>query len=169
MAEAHVLDLELHDVDATERLGSLLALALLEDADSTETRTLLLHGDLGAGTTTLSRALLHGLGVTGSVRSPTYTLIEPDATTLGEARHLDLYRIADPGELDFLGMDEGEVALWLVEWPERGQGALPPPALDIRLSHAGDGRRVSLQAHGQRATRWLERLETGFAATSVHP
>jgi ATPase, YjeE family len=118
-----------------------------------------LHGDLGAGKSTLARAWLRALGVTGPVRSPTYTLVEryplPDG---GEAVHLDLYRIGDAAELDFLGLDDIEPRLWLVEWPERGEGGLPAPDLRISLAVEGTGRGVRLQAGGAVGADWLARL-----------
>ena len=117
-------DLFLHDADATAALGAGLAANLPEHA------VVELHGDLGAGKSTLARALLRALGVTGTIRSPTYTLVEQYPLTVGGmALHLDLYRIGAPGELEFLGLDAGDIRLWLVEWPERGQGALPHPDL----------------------------------------
>ena len=85
-----------------------------------------LQGDLGAGKSTLARALLRALGVSGAIRSPTYTLIERYPVEGGEAWHLDLYRIGDAGELEFLGLDDAAAVLWLVEWPERGGASLPP-------------------------------------------
>ena len=100
-----------------------------------------LRGDLGAGKSTLARALLRALGVRGAIRSPTYTLVERyPLDDGGDALHLDLYRIGDPGELEFLGLDAGEGALWLVEWPERGGAGLPPADLDVALALEGDGR-----------------------------
>jgi len=117
-----------------------------------------LHGDLGAGKSTLARAWLRALGVTGTVRSPTYTLVERYPLDDGEALHLDLYRIGDAGELDFLGLDDIEAALWLVEWPERGAAALPGPDLEIRLAIDGAGRSVELVPGGRAGSGWLAAL-----------
>jgi tRNA threonylcarbamoyladenosine biosynthesis protein TsaE len=117
-----------------------------------------LRGDLGAGKSTLARAMLRELGVTGTIRSPTYTLVEryplPGG---GEAAHLDLYRIAAAGELEFLGLDELRGArLWLVEWPERGAGALPAADLDMALAMAGGGRSAVLRETSEKGRSWLE-------------
>ena len=110
----------------TERFGQILARHLPAGPV-----VMYLDGDLGAGKTTTARALLHALGVTGAVRSPTYTLIERYDTPHGEIAHLDLYRIADPEELEYLALDElaERARLWLIEWPQRGQGVLPLPDL----------------------------------------
>lgn len=140
----------LHDPDATAALAGALA------ASRPDTAVVHLHGDLGAGKSTLARAWLRALGVTGPVRSPTYTLVEryPLASG-GEALHLDLYRIGDAGELEFLGLDDADARLWLVEWPERGLGALPPPGLDIALEVEGDGRRCRLAFPGPGGAAWV--------------
>lgn len=115
-----------------------------------------LRGDLGAGKSTLARAWLRALGVTGTVRSPTYTLVERyPLGAAGEALHLDLYRIGDAGELEFLGLDDVPAALWLVEWPERGAGALPRPDLEVALEIAGPGRSARLLGNGPRGDAWL--------------
>jgi tRNA threonylcarbamoyladenosine biosynthesis protein TsaE len=119
-----------------------------------------LHGELGAGKTTFARALLRALGVGERVKSPTYSLIESYRIGDLDVHHLDLYRIADPAELEWLGLDElsGAAALMLAEWPERGAGALPPADLELRLSHAaGDRRRLEARAHGARGEAWLQR------------
>lgn len=103
-----------------------------------------LRGDLGAGKTTLVRGLLRALGHLGSVRSPTYTLIEPYEAGDQRIHHLDLYRLGDPEELEYLGLRDlldGE-GLVLVEWPERGAGMLPEPELIIEIEHAPPGRRL---------------------------
>jgi len=154
--------LELPDTDATEALGRALA----------ETRpaqaAMHLQGDLGAGKSTLARALLRRLGVEGAIRSPTYTLIERYPIPGGEAWHLDLYRIGDVGELDFLGLDDAVATLWLVEWPERAGSALPRPDLRVELGMEGNGRVAGLAAETGQGQQWLARLtETaGFAALS---
>ncbi|MEA3638594.1 MAG: tRNA (adenosine(37)-N6)-threonylcarbamoyltransferase complex ATPase subunit type 1 TsaE [Lamprobacter sp.] len=107
-----------------------------------------LRGDLGAGKTTLVRGLLRGLGYQGAVRSPTYTLIEPYEAVDPPVVHLDLYRLADPEELDYLGLRDllERSALILIEWPERGAGALPPADLELLIEHAADQRRIRLKA-----------------------
>ncbi|MBB3845393.1 tRNA (adenosine(37)-N6)-threonylcarbamoyltransferase complex ATPase subunit type 1 TsaE [Xanthomonas arboricola] len=147
------LNATLIDAQATETLGQ--ALAAVRPARA----MVQLHGDLGAGKSTLARALLRALGVTGPIRSPTYTLVERYPLGTGdEAWHLDLYRIGQAGELDFLGLDEGSASLWLVEWPERGAGALPPVDLDVELAVDGDGRSVTLLGRSDTGRGWLARL-----------
>jgi len=109
-----------------------------------------LEGDLGTGKTTLARGMLRGLGHTGPVRSPTYTLLEPYELQTVHLYHLDLYRLGDPEELEYLGLRDlldGE-SLLLVEWPERGKGILPPPDVSIRIAHAGEGRDLDLVVGG---------------------
>jgi tRNA threonylcarbamoyladenosine biosynthesis protein TsaE len=108
-----------------------------------------LHGDLGAGKTTLVRGLLRGLGHTGSVKSPTYTLLEPYDLTSCVVYHFDFYRILEAQELDFIGIDEllEQAALKLIEWPERAGERLPPPDLDVYLSVEGVGRRLEIVWH----------------------
>lgn len=104
-----------------------------------------LEGALGAGKTTLARAVLRGLGYTGAVRSPTYTLVESYPFDGLEVHHLDLYRVADPDELEFLGIRDlaASHAIWLVEWAERGADRLPAPDYVIRIDFDGAGRRVT--------------------------
>jgi len=115
-----------------------------------------LAGDLGAGKSTLARGWLRALGVTGTVRSPTYTLVERYPVPGGEALHLDLYRIGDIGELEFLGLDDVAAALWLIEWPDRGAAALPAPDLRIELAQAGAGRIACLTPLSAPGRAWLD-------------
>ncbi len=140
----------LADAAATEALGAALARSL-------GAGVIYLRGELGAGKTTLARGLLRQRGVTGPVRSPTYTLMEPYQTAGGPVFHLDLYRLADPEELHFLGIDEiaGAGALALIEWPERGGDLLPAPDVTIELTHDGGARQARLAAGSERGREAL--------------
>lgn len=142
----------LPDNDATEALGASLARTRPASA------VVHLQGDLGAGKSTLARALLRTLGVSGAIRSPTYTLVERYPVEGGEAWHLDLYRIGHAGELEFLGLDEGAAVLWLVEWPERGASALPPADLHVALEVEGPGRLVRLTGASAAGEQWIARV-----------
>jgi len=145
--------LRLPVAEATDRLGAVLG------ATRPARAVVHLRGDLGAGKSTLARALLRSLGVAGAVRSPTYTLAERYPLASGdEAVHLDLYRIGDPGELEFLGLDPAEGALWLVEWPERGGTRLMPADLDIVLALDGDGRMADLASASPVGDLWMTLL-----------
>lgn len=147
-------ELYLADADATAALGQALA------ATRPERAVVFLGGDLGAGKSTLARACLRALGVSGAIKSPTYGLVERYPIPGGEAAHLDLYRLAAAAELDFLGLDElaDQATLWLVEWPERGLGSLPAPDLCVRLAAEGGGRRVGISAMSAPGEAWLARL-----------
>lgn len=120
-----------------------------------------LHGPLGAGKTSFARALLTTLGVGERVKSPTYSLIEGYLAHGRAAWHLDLYRIADPAELEWLGLDalSDPAAVVLVEWPERGTGALPAADLEWHLAYTGDGRHATARALTKRGERLLARLK----------
>lgn len=128
---------------ATEALGAQLAEALPPGC------VIYLRGELGAGKTTLVRGLLHALGHRGSVKSPTYTLVEPYQIADRRLFHWDLYRLADPEELEFLGLREqlDSEAILLIEWPERGSGELPAADLAITLDYAGEGRSCRMEAY----------------------
>jgi len=153
------------DAAATEALGAALA-ATFEPAAGRAV-IVLLHGDLGAGKTTLARGLLRELGVTGSVRSPTFALLEPHDTPRARVIHLDLYRLSSAEDLEALGLadyDEGGT-LWLVEWPARGAGALPAADLELGLVAGAAGHEIRLLATSPLGQQWLARLEPVRAST----
>lgn len=145
----------LPDSRATEALGAALAPGL-----AAEGGVLYLQGELGAGKTTLVRGLLRALGHRGAVRSPTYTLVEPYELQGRRLHHLDLYRLADPEELEFIGIREldSPQGVVLIEWPERGAGLLPPPDLSIMLRLRDQAREAELGAGSERGRRLLARL-----------
>jgi tRNA threonylcarbamoyladenosine biosynthesis protein TsaE len=139
---------------ATERLGQALGASCTWDEHLA--RVLYLSGELGAGKTTLAAALLHTLGVTEGVRSPTYALIEVYPIGARQAVHIDLYRLQGLAELEQIGLREyftGQTLL-LIEWPERGVGALPGPDLHLHLQTT-PRRLAKLEAHTSAGARWL--------------
>ena len=110
-----------------------------------------LSGGLGAGKTTLCRGILRAMGHSGAVKSPTFTLVEPYQISDSEVYHFDLYRLADPGELDYIGIDEyfGENKLCLVEWPEKAIGYLPQHDLEITIDVLGEKRIIDVRSNSQ--------------------
>lgn len=151
--DSHVFErsVGLADVAATDRLGARIA-AGLAAGDAVA-----LEGDLGAGKTTLARAILRALGVTEDVPSPTFTLVQLYETRHLIIRHFDLYRIERPGDVEELGLEEalGEGAA-LIEWPERAWEKLPSEMLHIALSVSGPcSRLASLRG----PARWARAFE----------
>jgi tRNA threonylcarbamoyladenosine biosynthesis protein TsaE len=148
----------LHDEAGTAALGAALARALAPGL------AIYLHGDLGAGKTALTRALLHAAGHVGTVKSPTYTLSEPYRVSINGALvdviHFDLYRMASPEEFLDAGFREefNDHTICIVEWPEKGEPVLPPPDINITLRVAGAGREVELQALSPLGSLCLDRL-----------
>jgi tRNA threonylcarbamoyladenosine biosynthesis protein TsaE len=116
--------------------GASLAEAIAPD------ELIFLEGEMGAGKTTLARGILRGLGFSGHVKSPTYTLVEPYEFAASRVYHFDFYRIRAPEELEYIGLDDllAERAIKLVEWPEKAFGRLPTPNRIIRIRAHGDGR-----------------------------
>jgi tRNA threonylcarbamoyladenosine biosynthesis protein TsaE len=138
------MSMTLPDAAATEALGQSLAEAVLKAG--TTGAVIFLYGDLGAGKTTLARQFLRHLGVSGTIRSPTYTLMEPYRADGRELLHMDLYRLNNPAELHNLGLVDypPEQTLWLVEWPEKGGEALPKADISIALQLVEQGRKADV-------------------------
>ena len=142
----------LKDEAATARLGAAIAAALKPG------EAVCLSGPLGAGKSTLARALVRALTTPGEdVPSPTFTLVQfYDGRGLKVA-HFDLYRLSDPDEAYEIGLDEAlEDGAAVIEWPERLAGRLPPDRLDVEIEFSGEGRRARLTPHGAWEGRRLE-------------
>lgn len=140
-----VEQVNLPDEAATLALGAELARRLLHE--KAKGGCVYLEGDLGAGKTTLVRGILRGMGYEGAVKSPTYTIVEPYELEGVHIYHFDLYRLADPEELELIGVRDyfSSGDLCLLEWPERGAGIVPAPDLIITLAVDGHGRTATLE------------------------
>ena len=152
----------LADEDATVAFGQTLAKFCPSGLN------IYLYGDLGAGKTTLVRGLIQSFLPGAKVKSPTYTLVEDydvaiskqNPNALNHIYHFDLYRLGDPEELEYLGGRDyfsGD-AVCLVEWPQRGEGWLAEPDLEIMLKYQPDGRTVDLIAHSEKGTLLVQQL-----------
>ena len=150
----------------TEALGSVLAERL--PALNTTTMVVHFHGEIGAGKTTCIRSFLRARGVEGTIRSPTYTLIESYSAPPLLYVHADLYRLQSVRETEELGFRDlpDREAVLLIEWPERGGQAVPAPDLSLLFDYAGDSRQVRATARTPRAASWLEdlRIDTRLAS-----
>jgi len=170
----------LPDEAATAALGTRLAAAIVAHGAQVAASgaVITLSGELGAGKTALVRALLRALGVTGPVRSPTFTLLEPYAISRLNFYHVDLYRMGSAHEFSDAGFRElfGPGRVVLIEWPERAPGVLPAADLAIGLAYpadttvtAEDARSVTLQAHSHQGQAWLTHLGELARAVPEHP
>jgi tRNA threonylcarbamoyladenosine biosynthesis protein TsaE len=153
------MEVILPDEAATTAAGAALAQSL-PDLGS---RSLLigLSGELGSGKTTLARGLLRSLGVAGTIRSPTFTLVEPYETSRGPVHHLDLYRLGEGArELEALGYRDIRAlpGLVIVEWPERAGDGLGTADLGVALEHQAEGRRMCIEALTPAGGVWLGAL-----------
>jgi tRNA threonylcarbamoyladenosine biosynthesis protein TsaE len=155
------LALHLADAAATERLGAAIGLAAIENA-AAKAGLIFLEGNLGAGKTTLTRGLLHALGHVGTVRSPTYTLVETyplSDVPVARVAHFDLYRLCSPEELEDMGFrDYLDDSLVLIEWPEKGAGALPVPDLNLRFAITHEARDVLLSGRAD----WIAKIRAAW-------
>jgi tRNA threonylcarbamoyladenosine biosynthesis protein TsaE len=131
-----------HSGEETEALAARLLGT--RPVPRTPCRIITLAGDLGAGKSTFARGALRALGVTGAIKSPSYTLLETYELPTVNVVHLDLYRLKDPDELEHLGLADYHAPgqLWFIEWPENGAGRLPPADVEFRFSITGDGHRI---------------------------
>lgn len=150
----HLFKKKLVDNEQTVAFGRRLSAACEEPI------CIYLHGDLGAGKTTLTRGFIQGLGHKGNVKSPTYTLVEPYDLENWQVYHFDLYRLGDPEELEFMGIRDyfSDSSHCLVEWPERGEGVLPQADIDLTLAYSGEQRLIELKANNETGLRVLNKL-----------
>lgn len=146
----YTVELVLDDEAAMIRFAEDIALALAKGDLVT------LKGDLGAGKSTLARAIIRTIANDEfyEVPSPTFTLVQSYPELRLSIAHADLYRLSAPEELDELGLDEAlENGAVLVEWPQQGEGALPAPTIAISIDHEGDGRCLTMEVTAKAARR----------------
>jgi tRNA threonylcarbamoyladenosine biosynthesis protein TsaE len=146
--------MELWDAAATEKLGRDLVKILPEDPGGW---MILLQGELGTGKTTLARSMLRALGHEGLVPSPTYTLVEPYRIDNRTVYHVDLYRIADARELEFLGWSDLRDGLLLIEWPDRVNALTGQGDVLVELSYSGDGRNAKITGLSDRGREAVQK------------
>ncbi len=130
-----------HSVDSEEAMASLASqFSLMLNKPAVVT----LSGELGAGKSVFARSLIHSLGFAGAVKSPTYTLVETYRTSDWRIAHMDLYRVVDPEELQFIGIRDIVAGndLLLIEWPEKGGGQLPNSTYEVNITYSAAGRDV---------------------------
>jgi tRNA threonylcarbamoyladenosine biosynthesis protein TsaE len=150
-----MLEIEVKGEQRQEAVGACLAL------NCKPPFIVYLEGDLGTGKTTLVRGFLRKLGYQGRVKSPTYTLLEPYDLAGQFYYHFDLYRLSDPRELDYLGIEDllNRDALLLIEWPEKGVGVLPQADLMIHFTHHDLARVLKFTAITDRGAKSLPGLQ----------
>jgi len=163
--------LHLPDEAATEALARRLAPLLDGSTGAAPGGRIHLEGELGAGKTAFTRALLRECGITGRIKSPSYALLESYKVSNLYFYHFDFYRFSDSREWLDAGFRDllRDDAVVLIEWPERAGGLLPPPDLLVRLAYAGSGRDAVLIAYTARGFTWLNAIVPPPAATNLSP
>ena len=151
----------LPDETATINLGNQLARIVKRSLK--QGVVVYLHGDLGAGKTTLTRGFVQGMGHDGNVKSPTYTLVEPYELDDWTVYHFDLYRLADPEELEYMGIRDyfSQNVCCFIEWPEKGAGLLAKADLAINIAYSNEQRNITLRAETPLGCELLSILQTG--------
>jgi len=149
----------LADEAATIAMGKALSVVVKQELN--KGITVYLNGDLGAGKTTLTRGFVQGMGHKGNVKSPTYTLVEPYELDNWQVYHFDLYRLADPEELEYMGIRDyfNDKSCCFIEWPEKGEGLLAVADLIINIAYDNDQRNISFEASSELGVRALSALE----------
>jgi tRNA threonylcarbamoyladenosine biosynthesis protein TsaE len=169
MSEFHTL---LTDEEATIDFGKRLAAATFcpgsnsklapESGAGVPSTGGVLHllGELGAGKTTLTRGIMRGYGYTGAVKSPTYTLVEPYEFAQCRIYHFDLYRLSDPQEVNYLGIEDyfDDTNLCIIEWADKGAQLIPAADLVLQLETEGTGRRLRCQTFSDKGLQIAKRL-----------
>lgn len=150
---------ELIDENATIAMGALLAKIIKNEIK--QGIVVYLHGDLGAGKTTLTRGFVQAMGHKGNVKSPTYTLVEPYELADFNVYHFDLYRLSDPEELEFMGIRDyfNEQSCCFIEWPEKGMGSVAQPDLIINIEYVEDQRKITFESKSTLSEQLITKLK----------
>lgn len=164
------LEYLLADEAATVAVGHCLAKVLHWQNQQQQPRQSLvvyLNGDLGAGKTTLTRGFVRGMGHKGNVKSPTYTLVEPYELPPWQVFHFDLYRLADPEELEYMGIRDyfSDNCCCFIEWPEKGAGLLANADLIINMVYQEEQRGIELSACSPRGEAVLQQLNVIYSSS----
>ena len=149
------LEIKLLTEDETQRFGELISKHIQAPL------IIYLKGELGVGKTRLVRAIIQSLGYQGNVKSPTYTLVEPYQIGEFDIQHFDLYRIADPEELEYMGIRDyfGQNSITFIEWPDNGKGWLAEDDILISLDFANIGRTCTVLANSESGILLLNKLK----------
>lgn len=153
--------LEISNLEQMQRLGQLLSQHLPKQC------LVFLQADLGMGKTTLCQSIVKYSGYSGTVKSPTYTLVEEYQAEQRQVFHFDLYRLSDPEELEYIGIWDylNQDALSLIEWPNKGAGILPKPNLIIEIDDFKNGRKVCFESSDDKmmAQLYQQITDAGFS------